>query len=213
MGRFAFRIRFALCAIPLLVSSALAEDAETTRDFTITIDGTNVAINPGETVQVRLKDGRTVPVGLIRNPIARWSDAMLSFDYPSGLTVATQKLSENVTQHVLASAVGTVVIVQEYIGVDPTELKQFMINELTKDDVQIGSALTQSELTKTLNSGLRLQGIEGVLKSNIEVKTFDVLSYGKNRQGVLLVTIITDDRRPTDQAFIDKFWSTLILKF
>jgi hypothetical protein len=210
---------FAFFALPAAQSPAIAKDigdpspAETTRGFTVTIDGMNVPINPGETVPVKLKDGRTVTVGLIRNPFSQWSDDMLSFDHPSGLTVATQKLSNNITQHLLASAVGTVIIVQEYEGLDPTMLKQFMMNELIKDDVKIGSAFRQSDTAKTLASGIKLSGIEGVLKSRTELKTVNVLSYGKDGQGVILVTVITDDRKATDQAFLDQFWNTLALKF
>lgn len=211
--------RCALCTAALNASSVLAEDArhpssiETTHGFTVTIDGTDIAIDPGETVQATMKDGRTVTVGLTRNPFAKWSDPMLSFDYPSNLTVATQKLSDNITQHLLATAVGTMIIVQEYSGVDPTTLREFMMGELTREDVQIGAELVQSETVRTLNSGMTLKGLEAVVKSGVEVKTVDVLTFGRDRQGVVLVTIILDERRPTDQAFIDKFWSTLVLKF
>jgi hypothetical protein len=138
---------------------------------------------------------------------------MLSFAHPSGLNVATHILSKQMTQHMMASAVGTIVIVQEYDRIDPTALKQLMVNELTKDDVKLGAELTQSEATKTLRGGIKLNGLHGTLKSRTELKTFDVFSYGKDGRGVILVSFIDEEYRQADNAFVDKFWQTLVLKF
>ncbi len=113
----------------------------------------------------------------------------------------------------MASAIGTVVIIQEYETIDPTSLKQLMMNELTKGDVKAGAELTQSETGRNLPSGTKLSGLKGVLKSRKEIKTVEVFSYGTDGRGVLLMSMIADENKGTDQAVLDKFWDTLALKF
>jgi hypothetical protein len=206
-----------LIGLLLSQSGALAQTAapakEAPRAFTVTIDGFAVPIDPGETVEVKLSDGKTVSVSLTQNPFARWADSLLSFEHPTGLAVGTQEISKKLTQHLIATAVGSVIIVQEYESIDPTLLKQLMLNELTKDDVKVGATLTQSETSKTLSSGIKLLGLRGVLKSRAKVKTVEIFTYAKDDHGVLLVNAIEDDRSATDQPFIDKFWETLEFKF
>src|ERR1700676_454526 len=89
----------------LVIVAAAAEplQAQSERGFTVTIDGVEVPIDPGETVRVRSKDGSPMAVTLSRNPYAVFSDEMLSFQHSGSLTVATQKLSKNITQHMAAS--------------------------------------------------------------------------------------------------------------
>ncbi len=214
-----FLIGFA-CSLSLAAMPVHAENASSssnasngTRGFTVTVDGVNAKLNAGETVQVTLQDGRTVEVGLTVNPFAQWSDDMLAFDHPGSLAVATHRLNEAITQHMMASAIGTVVIIQEYETIDPTSLKQLMMNELTKGDVKAGAELTQSETGRNLPSGTKLSGLKGVLKSRKEIKTVEVFSYGTDGRGVLLMSMIADENKGTDQAVLDKFWDTLALKF
>jgi hypothetical protein len=183
------------------------------RGFTVTVDGVSIMMNPGESGQITLKDGRTLTVGLTANPFTSWSDSMVSFDHPSGINVATQMLSKRTTQRSMASAVGTVVVIQEYDSMEPTTLNQMMMNELTKNDVKLGAELTQSEAKKTLRGGMVLSGLHGILKSRTAVKTIEVFSYGNDGRGVMLISQLNDDNKANDQAFVDQFWRTLALKF
>jgi hypothetical protein len=199
----------------LVVVTAAAEplQAQGERGFTVTIDGVEVPIDPGETVKARSKDGSPMAVTLSRNPYAAFSDEMLSFQHPGSLTVATQKLSKNITQHMAASALGTAIIVQEYDGIDPTTLVPLMVQELTKDDVKIGGELTDEPAERTLRSGLTLNGRRATMKLRKDLKTVEVFAYGQDSRGVLLVTIITDDNQQTDGELVARFWSTLGIRF
>ena len=183
------------------------------RGYTITVDGVSAQANPGETVEITLKDGRTVRASIKANPFVRWSDSMLAFDHPSKLSVATHKLSGSIVQRMMASAIGTVIIIQEYSTLDPSSLKQLMMDELTKTDVKAGAEFAQSNVTKKLVSGAELSGLKGRLKFRKETKTIEVFSYAADGQGILLMTMISDDHRDTDQSIVDMFWDTLTLKF
>jgi hypothetical protein len=205
------------CLAWLIPARASADSREAPvgglRGFTVTVDGVNIMMNPGESGKITLKDGRTLTVGLTVNPIMSWSDGMVSFDHPSGINVTTQMLSKRLTQRMMASAVGTVVLIQEYDTMDPTTLNQTMMNELTKNDVKLGAELSQFDAKKTLRGGVVVSGLHGVLKSRTAVRTFEVFSYGKDGRGVMLISQLNDDHKATDQAFVDQFWRTLALKF
>ncbi len=181
--------------------------------FTVTIDGVAVPIDPGETVTVRSKDGRDMSVILSRNPVTVFTDPLLSFQYPSSLSVATQRIDDGITQHLVASALGTVVIVQVYEKLDPTLLIDLMLKQITQKDVTAGAELTRSSADKTLKSGLRLKGLRGITRSRLQSRTIEVYAYGREERGVLLVTIIPDENKGSDQTLIDSFWNTLTLKF
>jgi hypothetical protein len=208
-----------LCAfLAWLIPARVSADSQEApvgglRGFTVTVDGVSVMMNPGENGKITLKDGRTLTVGLTVNPVMSWSDSMVTFDHPSGINVATQMLSKRITQRIMASAVGTVVIIQEYDAIEPTTLNQTMMNELTKNDLKLGAELTQSEAKKTLRGGMILNGLRGILKSRTAIKTIEVFSYGKDGRGVMLISQLNDDNKANDQAFVDQFWRTLALKF
>lgn len=202
-----------LLGLIIITAAAQPLNAQTEHGFTVTIDGVDVPIDPGETVNARSKDGHPIVVTLSRNPYAVFSDEMVSFQYPGGLTVATQKLSKNITQHMSASALGTAILVQEYDGIDPSTLIPLMVKELTKDDVKIGAELTDEAAERTLKSGLTLNGRRATVKLRKDLKTFEVFAYGQDSQGVLLVTIITDDNQQTDGELIARFWNTLAIRF
>jgi len=210
-------VRRMSCALllGLIIVTAAAQPlkAQTEHGFTVTIDGVEVPINPGETVDARSKDGKPMVVTLSRNPYAVFSDEMVSFQYPGSLTVATQKLSKNITQHMSASALGTAILVQEYDGIDPSTLIPLMVQQLTKDDVKIGGELTDEPAERTLRSGLTLNGRRATMKRRADQKTVEVFAYGRDNRGVLLVTIITDDNQQTDGEFVARFWSTLGIRF
>jgi hypothetical protein len=207
------RISSALLLGAVIVVAAQPLRAQGEHGFTVTIDGVEVPINPGETVNARSKAGNPMVVTLSRSPYAVFSDEMLSFQHPGGLTVATQKLSKNITQHMAASALGTVIIVQEYEAIDPTTLIPLMVKELTKDDVKIGGELTEEPAARTLKSGLTLNGRRAPMKLRKELKTFEVFAHGEDSRGVLLVTIITDDNQQTDGELVARFWDTLGIRF
>jgi hypothetical protein len=202
-----------LLGLVIVTATADTVKAQSERGFTVTIDGVEVPIDPGETVNASSKDGNPMVVTLSRNPYAVFSDAMVSFQHPGGLTVATQKLSKNITQHMAASALGTAILVQEYDGIDPTTLIPLMVQELTKDDVKIGGELTDEPAERTLKSGLILKGRRATLKFRKDLKIFEVFAYGQDSRGVLLVTIITDDNQQTDGQLIARFWNTLRIGF
>jgi hypothetical protein len=78
-------------------------------------------------------------VMLARNDFATFSGSDFSFVHPSGISVTKTDLGDDITQYLMASALGTIVVVQEYGKMNPVSLNQLMLQEMTKESVQAGA--------------------------------------------------------------------------
>ena len=66
--------------------------------------------------------GKQSKVTLERNDFATFSGDSFSFVHPSGVSVTKTDLGENITQYLMASALGTIIVVQEYGKMNPVSL-------------------------------------------------------------------------------------------
>ncbi|TPL92656.1 hypothetical protein [Mesorhizobium sp. B2-3-12] len=199
----------ALTLIALCAGSAGAEDLKA---FRLTIDGKSLDIDAGESTHVTLPDGKEVEVKLDRNDFATFSGDSFSFNHPSGISVTKTDLGENITQYLMASALGTIVVVQEYGKMNPVSLNQLMLQEMTRESVQAGAALTQQPTTRKLADGKELSGIRAEVKTRTDTAYFEIVGYGLADQGLLFITRVGSEDLGTEQPLIDKFWESLKVK-
>lgn len=196
----------------LLAGLASAAQAEDLKAFRLTIGGQTVEIDAGETVDVDLPGGRT-RVTLQRSEFATHGGGLFSFNYPSNLAVARSEIDRDITQHLMASALGTLVIVQEYTSIDPSSLDELMLNELTKEAVQAGATMRKEETSRTLADGNILSGLKATVTARNDIVEYEVLALGSPDQGVLAVTSIDRDNVAAERQILDTFWRSLALKF
>ncbi|MBZ9997395.1 hypothetical protein [Mesorhizobium sp. BH1-1-4] len=199
----------ALTLIALCAGSAGAEDLKA---FRLTIDGKSLDIDAGESTHVTLPDGTQVEVKLDKNDFATFSGDSFSFNHPSGISVTKTDLGENITQYLMASALGTIVVVQEYGKMNPVSLNQLMLQEMTRESVQAGAALTQQPTTRKLADGKELTGIRAEVKTRTDTAYFEIVGYGLADQGLLFITRVGSEDLGTEQPLIDKFWESLKVK-
>lgn len=192
-----------------LPSAAAAEELKA---FRLTIGGQTIEINPGETAELELPGG-TTEVTLDRNEFATHTGELFSFNYPSNLTVARSEIAKDITQHLVASALGTLVIVQEYRSIDPSSLDELMLNELTKESVQAGATMTREAATRMLADGRKLSGLRATVTAKSDVSDYEVLAFGTPDEGVLAVTRIDRENIAAEQSILDTFWQSFALKF
>ena len=203
------RMTAAFAFIALCVAPALAKDLKA---FKLTIDGVAVDIDPGESVDVTLPDGKTTKVTLERNDFATFSGDNFSFVHPSGVTISKSDLGDHITQYLMASAIGTLVVVQEYGAMNPVSLNQLMLQEMTKESVQAGATLTQEPTTRKLADGKELTGIRAMVKTRTDTDNFEIVSFGTADQGVLVITRIDGENEAAEAPLLDKFWQSLEIK-
>jgi len=199
----------ALILIALCAGPAGAEDLKA---FRLTIDGVTVDIDPGESADVTLPGGKQSKVTLERSEFATFSGGSFSFVHPSTISVTKTDLGENITQYLMASALGTIVVVQEYDKMNPVSLNQLMLQEMTKESVQAGAELTQQPTTRKLADGKELTGIRAEVKTRTDTAHFEIVGYGRADQGLLFITRVAGEDAATEQPLIDKFWQSLKVK-
>ncbi|RJT39284.1 hypothetical protein D3227_13865 [Mesorhizobium waimense] len=206
------RTRLAAAALAVTVFYVGLARADDLKAFKLTIDGVVVDIDPGEDVNVSLPGGKTSKVRIDRNDFATFSGATFSFVHPSNISITKSDLSDSITQYLMASALGTIVVVQEYDKMNPVSLNQLMLQEMTRESVQAGGTLTQETTTRKLADGKELTGIKATVKTRTDSADFEIVGFGLADQGLLFITRIGDQDVATEKPLIDKFWEDLKVK-
>ncbi|MFK0690138.1 hypothetical protein ACFX5Q_18310 [Mesorhizobium sp. IMUNJ 23033] len=206
------RTSLAAAALAVIVSCAGLARADDLKAFKLTIDGVVVDIDPGEDVDVTLPGGKTSKVRIDRNDFATFSGATFSFVHPSNISITKSDLSDSITQYLMASALGTIALVQEYDKMNPVSLNQLMLQEMTRESVQAGGTLTQEPTTRKLADGKELTGVKATVKTRTDSADFEIVGFGLADQGLLFITRIGDQDVATEKPLIDKFWENLKVK-
>src|SRR5919197_2142971 len=189
--------------IALAATAAFADNPKT---YKLTIGDVTVDIDPGETLDVTMPDGKQTKVTLSLNDFATYAGAMFSFVHPTNVAVTKTELDPHIHQYLMASALGTLIIIQEYGTMNPTSLDNLMLQELTKETVAAGGELTQQPGSRTLPDGKQLTGLTAKVKTNADTTDFEILGYGTSDQGVLVVTRVDESNAAKEGGMIDKFW-------
>jgi hypothetical protein len=195
--------------LALCPPEALADDPKTYR---LTVGDVAVDIDPGESLDVRLPDGSTTKVTLDLNAFATYSGDTFSYVYPTTVSITRTELAASIRQHLMASAVGTLVLIQEYGAVNPVSFDQLVLQELTRQTVQAGGELSQQPATRKLADGKELTGVKATLKTPAATVYFEVLGYGAADKGLLMMTRIDEANRGREALLVDTFWETLKIK-
>ncbi|TPI64499.1 hypothetical protein FJ417_02370 [Mesorhizobium sp. B3-1-7] len=206
------RPRFAAAAFAAIVLCAGPARADDPKAFKLTIDGVTIDIDPGEDVDVTLPGGRTSKVRIDHNDFATFSGGAFSFVHSSSNSVTKTDLGDGIAQYLMASALGTLVVVQKYDRMNPVSLNQLMLQEMTKETVQAGGQLTQQPTSRKLADGKELTGLKATVKTRTDSADFEIVGFGTADRGLLFITRIGDQDNATEQPLIDKFWETLKIK-
>ena len=206
------RLKVLFSILVCLVMQSALTAAQETKAYKLQIGNISVDIDVDETIELKLPDGSTTNVKLSRNEFAAYVAAGFSFIHPSDVSVSESDIGDGITQHLMATARGTIVIVQEYTSVDPSSLTQFMLQEMTKEAVAAGAQVTQQPATRKTPSGKTLSGLKAVEAGRTDTADYEVLTYGNSGAGLLVVTRLDREFAATDRAMLAKFWETFDLK-
>ena len=200
-----------LIAMFLALAPEIPHPALAGADHTITIEGTTIDMPIGEDVTTTLKDGRTVTLRLALKPLLSYQAKGAAFQHPSGLTVSAKKIDGGITQHMVATATGTMLILQTYDDIDTTTLIDLMTCKMTDDDVSAGAARETKPNTRHLQDGTEIAGSRTTLKATSDDVVVEVLAKRQGKGGVLLITRHDLFSSPEDAGLIETFWATLKL--
>lgn len=195
----------------LVVGTAAAAAGEAGKSYVLSIDGQEVGIDLGESVEVTGTGGQKIKVSLKRAEQVTFRGAMLGFSHRGDLAVSSTTLDKDITQHLLASANGTVIIIQEYTGLDPTSLLDLMLTTITEESVAAGGKLTKAATEREV-SGRKIKGLKAEVVSGSDKTHVEAYTLGSAGKGLVIITQLSDDYRDVDQGLLDMFWKTLEIK-
>ena len=205
-------MRQTLCTLFAMFWLAGPASVQEMKAYSLQLGDTVVEMNLGETVEVKLPDGTKTAAKLTKNPFASYAGGSFSFVHPSDVAVTRSDLGDGVIQHLEATALGTIVIVQEYANLDPTSLNQLMLEEMTRDGVAAGAEVTQQPAARQTPGGKALSGLTATETGTSDVAEYEIVSYGASGAGVLVVTRIDRENLEADGPMLAKFWESFEIK-
>jgi len=121
------------------------------------------------------------------------------------LRPGTTKLRRSTT------SLGTGLMVQEYMSMNPKYFVDMLLNEITKEEVEYGYKYSEKTVMKKVGD-ITFKGKQAVTTFPGAEWTRSVLSYGGRDRGILISTFIEKDNYETEKDLIEHFWRSMELK-
>jgi hypothetical protein len=187
--------------------------AQEEKNYIIEIDGDTVGASLGEKVNFKLKDGKTIGIRVVKKAVLTYQNELLSFSYPSSYSVTNKKLDTDIEQLVIVTATGHGIMIQLYGSINPETVVDFMLQEITEDDIAAGYKQTKTDAERKIEGGIILKGKKSVLKLDDDMEEFTVVANGKRRKGVVIIEMKNDLDDEEANKLFEIFWKTLKLKY
>ncbi|WP_286203173.1 hypothetical protein [Rhizobium lusitanum] len=194
----------------LATGTAFAGDG---KGFRLTIDGVEVGINPGDTLDVTTKDGRKLSVDLQRSDTVTFAGPKFSFDHDGQFTVAKSDLGDGITQYALLTPIGTGIIVQEYKGFNPSSITDFVLQQMVQESIDGGAKMTKEATQRTLAAGNVLKGVKAETANANDVMDYEIVATGRPDGGVLVATFANRENLPKEGAILERLWSSIKVEY
>jgi hypothetical protein len=196
-----------LCWISLTMAQQTAGS-----DYILVIDGIEQELALGTETKVKLKSGAEVPVLLKRREFGRFTSGDLSFEFPGKLTVATSPVDDNSTQHLVATATGTIMLVQIHKKAFSTALLDDVYNRMMEEPKALGIPIEKTELRRTIANNQVLEGVRGKYKGGDDDVTIDITLTQVGSGSFLVLTMHDKYTTPEEGEMVERFWKSLTLK-
>jgi hypothetical protein len=198
-----------LTFLVLFAHSALAEDS---KNYVLSIDGKDYEIGLDGSVVAKTKNGKNITIRLKRKAFSTFTKDVVSFEHRSDLSVAATDIDRDIHQYLTASALGTLIIIQQYDTLNPATLTELMLKQLSADDLATGYTMDKSDFSRTLADGTVMKGLRANLKKKNDDVDLQVLATDSGDGGVIAMTRINRDMGAAEAPIIERFWATLKLK-
>lgn len=183
------------------------------KNYTVKIGDKEVGINLDEEVQIELPNGDSTTVEISQAAELSYESQMVSFKYPSNVSVSDTEIDDDITQSTVLNANGSGYLIQQYYTFDPSMLIDLMLNEITKESVSYGYKMKKEKFSKKLSSGEELEGTTATLTYKGEQEEYTVAAYSGKDEGILIVTMLLDqETKDEDEEMIDLFIDSLRIK-
>ncbi len=192
----------------LIISLKVAGQA----DYIIRINDTVINIALDKPYNIKVK-GENVQLIVKLKDTLTYSKSFFSFLYTKNYKVAQSKIENGIDQITILTANGSGILIQKYETLNPTNLKELMLTEVTKEGINYGFKETRTTYIKKLATGQEVEVTKAELTYKDEVNIYEIATIGKKDAGLIVVTIKMDNDATSDgQKVIDLMWASLKVK-
>lgn len=181
----------------------------TAGNYILTIDGKQHDIDLDQQNSVKLSDGKTINVLLKKKTVAAYKEKWFSFDYPSDLKPSRTKIMNGLYQTMLATPTGALILIQEYSTINPVNNVDRLLNSVTRTKVRSGYKAKTEPVEKTIQGGIVMKGKSSYLTDKEKWTKYEVYSYGKDKSGIIIMTMSQKINNPQDIKMLNLFWKTI----
>lgn len=200
------KIIILLAILALLPCHAFGQNAS---NYEITINGEIYDISLGRDYHIKSDSGEQLHFRVDKKAVMTYQNGYISFQHKSDLAISSTDLGNGIRQVMTNTAVGTLVLIQEYSTMNPAAMINLMLQELTKEQRNYGYKMQKEDYSKSLKDGKELKGLKATLKYNQEEEYWTISAYGKKDRGFLIITKIDKEYLSTEKNIIDLMWETL----
>jgi hypothetical protein len=181
-------------------------------DYVLVIDGIEHLLALDETKTVILKSGVEVPVKVSKREFGHFTTGNLTFAYPGKYTVASTAVTDSTTQHIVVTALGTIMLVQNYEEEIPSGLLNVMFDKMVEEAKALAFPIERIELSRKISNGKTMKGVRAHYKGGDDDVTIDITVTPSGKGGFLVLTMHDNYTSPEEKQIIEQFWETLALK-
>lgn len=178
------------------------------KNYTLTIDDEQHDLSLGEVSRIKVGD-RYISVKLEQKDIFIYETENFSFQHPRQYSPSKTDLGDGLFQTAMMTPRGTVVMIQEYLNLNPTQLMDLMVNEVTKEEKEYGYTIESKPTSLTLSDGKVIEG--RVVTSKYKGADIErgFYMYGLKDSGLFIMTQIDYVIGENDKPFIEEFLNSL----
>ncbi len=181
-------------------------------DYVLTIDGVDYPFALGTETKIKLKSGAEVPVTLKKNAFGKFATGDLSFEFPGQFSVASSKIDDDITQHIVVTATGTLMLVQNYKGGIPSGLLDVMFDEMVEEPKAMGLDIERTDITRKIADQAELEGVRAHYKGGGDDVTIDIVLAEAGDDGFMILTMYDELSEPNEKPIIERFWGSVAVK-
>ncbi|UOR06839.1 hypothetical protein MUN82_06980 [Hymenobacter aerilatus] len=167
-------------------------------DYQLLLNEKPYPLSAGQAIQYKTAGGEVIKIELRENDTRTYHDDWISFQMPRSVSASKTTLEGNIQQIVVMNALGSGLLVQQYEAFDPAKLIDFMLDELSKEEVAAGHKRQDKTCTIKLADGKILKGKATELKNKKKSTSYQVVAWSGNDEGILLVLLNNLDGSPDD---------------
>lgn len=180
-------------------------------DYKIYINDAVLEISLDKEYEV-VVDGKQIRFTIVANDTLVYDDDLFSFNYPKDHKISRTTIEEDIEQIMLMTAEGSGILIQKYSTLNPTMLNEMMISEVTKESLNYGFNMKREDYAIKLGSGQKLNIDKAILTYKDETNIYEVASIGRKDEGILIMTMASEQISENGRKMIDMMWNSLRYK-